>query len=108
MPCAAGELCLLRNFTPKAPDGHQCQGGCGGRLHGICSDVEEDGDIELNRICPACLSSKQAPTAAAGKRNADLDVCLMGQLIASFSCRVCFCSSVQTTQPPKRGWRFVV
>ena len=108
MPCAAGELCLLRNLTPKAPDGHQCRGGCCGRLHVICGDVEEDGKSELNRICPACVSSEQASTAAAGKQNAVLNVCLMGQLIASFVCRVFFCSYVQTTQLPKRGWRCVV
>ena len=76
MPCAAGEFCLPRNLTPKAPDGHQCRGGCGGRRHGICGDVEEDGESELNRICPACVSSKQASTVAAGKRKAQDAGCI--------------------------------
>ena len=71
MPCAAAELCLISNLTPKAPDGHQCRGGCGGRLHGICGEVEEEGESEINRLCPACYSSKQASTAAAGKRKAE-------------------------------------
>ena len=70
MPCAAGELCQLSNLTPKAPDGHQCRGGCGGRLHGICGEVEEEGENEMNRLCPACFTSKQASTASAGKRKA--------------------------------------
>ena len=49
MPCAAGELCHLSTCTPKGPDGHQCQGGCGGRLHGICGEVEEKSESEINR-----------------------------------------------------------
>ena len=40
MPYAAGELCLQHNHTPVDPHGHQCRGGCGGRLHGNCGDVE--------------------------------------------------------------------
>ena len=68
MPCAAGELCLNPDHTPVDPDGHQCRGRCGGRLHGCCGDVE--GEHEIHRICPACVSSKQASTAAAGKRKA--------------------------------------
>ena len=36
MPCAAGELCLVLARTPKRPDGHECRGKCGGRLHGLC------------------------------------------------------------------------
>ena len=68
MPYAAGELCLQHNHTPVDPHGHQCRGGCGGRLHGNCGDVE--GESEIHRICPACVSSKQASTAAAGKRKA--------------------------------------
>ena len=68
MPYAAGELCLQHNHIPVDPHGHQCRGGCGGRLHGNCGDVE--GESEIHRICPACVSSKQASTAAAGKRKA--------------------------------------
>ena len=71
MPCAAGELCQLSNQTPAAPHGHPCRGGCGGRLHGICGEVAVEGEgEEMHRICHACLSSKQASTAAAGKRKA--------------------------------------
>ena len=36
MPYAAGELCLQHNYTPVDHHGHQCRGGCGGRLHGNC------------------------------------------------------------------------
>ncbi|CAN0585788.1 unnamed protein product, partial [Laminaria digitata] len=38
---------------------------------GICGEVEEEGESEINRLCPACYSSKQASTAAAGKRKAE-------------------------------------
>ena len=32
-------------LTPELPNGHACRGGCGGRLHGLRSEVEEpDGD----------------------------------------------------------------
>ena len=71
MPCAAGELCQLSNQTPVAPHGHPCRGGCGGRLHDICGEMAVQGEgEEMHRICHACLSSKQASTAAAGKRKA--------------------------------------
>ena len=76
MPCAAGELCHLSTCTPKGPDGHQCQGGCGGRLHGISGEVEEDGESEMNRICHTCLSSQQPATAATGKRKAQEAGCI--------------------------------
>lgn len=55
MPCAAGELCLLPDRTPVAPDGHACQGVCGGRLHGTCGSVA--GDNELHRICTTCVDA---------------------------------------------------
>jgi len=60
MPCAEGELCQLQDTTPQAPHGHDCQGGCGGRLHGICGSVVDVGN-ENHRICSACV-------AKAGKR----------------------------------------
>ena len=60
MPCAEGELCQLPDTTPQDPHGHGCQGGCGGRLHGICGSVVDDGN-ENHRICSACV-------AKAGKR----------------------------------------
>ena len=62
MPCAEGELCLQQNRTPKAPHGHVCKGGCGGRLHGTCGSVE--GDFETSRICSSCVAAKT------GKRKA--------------------------------------
>ena len=49
MPCAEGELCQLPDTTPQDPHGHGCQGGCGGRLHGICGSVVDDGN-ENHRI----------------------------------------------------------
>ncbi|CAB1101309.1 unnamed protein product [Ectocarpus sp. CCAP 1310/34] len=60
MPCAEGELCQLQDTTPQDPHGHGCQGGCGGRLHGICGSVVDVGN-ENHRICSACV-------AKAGKR----------------------------------------
>ena len=39
--CGRGTVCLIRDLTRKAPDGHQCRGGCGGRLHGTCGEVED-------------------------------------------------------------------
>ena len=72
MPCAAGELCHLKQRTPKAPDGHAYRGGCGGRLHGTCAEMEGQGGNELHCICFACAKAKQSTTsaskAAAGKR----------------------------------------
>ena len=73
MPCAAGELCTIPGLTPEAPIGHACRGGCGGRLHGLCGEVEDpDSDNPMHRICHACAaaktSTKGAVTAPAGKR----------------------------------------
>ena len=44
MPCAAGELCQLRNST-TTPE-FSCCGPCGGRLHRICGDLDDD-ELEL-------------------------------------------------------------
>ena len=61
MPCAAGELCKLADVQLIAPNGrdygHECRGGCGGKLHGIlCGEVEDpDGDSPTHRICRALL-----------------------------------------------------
>ena len=71
MPCAAVELCQILDLTPEPYEGHGCRGGCGGRLHTICGDAEQEGDSELQRICPMYASkqsTKAASTAAAGKR----------------------------------------
>ena len=62
MPCADGELCLVPANSPKDPDGHGCQGGCGGRLHGICGSIADD-ENENHRMCSACV-------VKAGKRKA--------------------------------------
>ena len=65
MPCAEGELCQLPDTTPQDPHGHGCQGGCGGRLHGICGSVVDDGN-ENHRIYLA--KAKMAIIAAHFKR----------------------------------------
>ena len=57
---------------------------------------KEDGESELDRICPACVSSKQASTAAAGKRNADLDV-FTGSIDCEFHLP---CFFVRAFKPP--------
>ena len=63
MPCAAGELCKLADVELIAPNGrncgHACRGGCGGKLHGICGEVEDpDGDSPTHRICHTCISNR--------------------------------------------------
>ena len=63
MPCAEGELCAQPDTTPQAPRGHGCQGGCGGRLHGICGSMVGGDENENHRICSACVAN-------AGKRKA--------------------------------------
>ena len=65
VPCHVrkeGELCAQPDTTMQDLHGHGCQGGCGGRLHGICGSVVDD-DNENHRICSACV-------AKAGKRKA--------------------------------------
>ena len=59
MPCAAGELCIIPGLTPEPPHGRACRGGCGGRVHGLCGEVEEpDGDNLMRRIRHACAVAK--------------------------------------------------
>ena len=73
MPCAAGELCLIPDQSLGPNQGHGCRGGCGGRLHGLCGEEEEEDGSELYRICPTCASKRfagAASKAAAGKRKA--------------------------------------
>ena len=73
MPCAAGELCLIPDQSLGPNQGHGCRGGCGGRLHGLCGEQEEEDGSELYRICPTCASKRfagAASKAAAGKRKA--------------------------------------
>ena len=86
MPCAAGEMCQIQDLTPEAPDGHMCRGVCGGRLHGLCGEVEDlDSDKPMHRICQPCSAAKATATGSssvgkstsaskstsAGKRKAD-------------------------------------
>ena len=76
MPCADGELCLVPANSPKDPDGHGCQGGFGGRLHGICGSIADD-ENENHRMCSACVvksgkrKAKAAEGAETGQEQAD-------------------------------------
>ena len=76
MPCAAGEHCVVPTLTPWAPYGHECPGGCGGQLHGVCGEVvevqeeeeEADGDnagSSFHRVCPSCAATAKSAAAAA-------------------------------------------
>lgn len=67
MPCAAGELCHIPDRTPESQNAHECRGGCGGRLHGLCGEVQEQvSDNLIHRICPSCLErDRKAFTVAA-------------------------------------------
>ena len=45
MPCAAGALCPIPGLTREPPNSHVRRGGCGGRLRGLCGEVEDpDGE----------------------------------------------------------------
>ena len=71
MPCAAGDLCQLPNEELIAPNGHECghecRGGCGGRLHGLCGEVEYGSDTPTHRICHTCIS-KRSPSNSAKRK----------------------------------------
>ena len=73
MPYAAGELCQLSDST-TTPE-FSCCGPCGGRLHRICGDPDDD--EEVNRICEPCAAAKKSTssTVVAGyhdsRRNKD-------------------------------------
>ena len=70
MPCAAGELCLIPDQSLGPNQGDGCRGGCGGRLHGLCGEQEEEDGSELYRICSTCASKRfagAASKAVAGK-----------------------------------------
>ena len=73
MPCAAGELCKLVDGELIAPNGracgHECRRGCGGKLHGICGEVEDpDGDSPTHRICHTCISKRSLSNPAKRKQ----------------------------------------
>ena len=71
MPCAAGDLCQLPNEELIAPNGHECghecRGGCGGRLHGLCGEVEDGSDTPTHHICHTCIS-KRSPSNSAKRK----------------------------------------
>lgn len=78
MPCAAGELCQIPDRTPESHNGHECRGGCGGRLHGLCGELEEPGggsDNPMHRICASCADRNRKAAAysssSATKRKTD-------------------------------------
>ena len=70
MPCAEGELCLVPGLTPERPDGPECRGERGGRLHGLCGEADPDCDNPMQRICHYCLAAKQCSKDVADKRKA--------------------------------------
>ena len=45
--CADGELCKALSKELHGNSGYACRAGCGGRLHGICGEVE---DTELSDV----------------------------------------------------------
>ena len=66
MPCAAGELCQLSDST-TTPE-FSCCGPCGGRLHRICGDPDDD--EEVNRICESCAAAKKSTSSTNDHSNA--------------------------------------
>ena len=56
--CADLELCKLPSRPLGKKDGPGCRLGCGGRLHGICGEPEEDGGRKLHRVCNPCIAKK--------------------------------------------------
>lgn len=73
MPCSTGELCQIPNRSLGSNQGYLCRGGCGGQLHGLCGEQEQEGNGELQRLCPTCASKRSAEAAskaASSKRKA--------------------------------------
>lgn len=72
MPCKDGELCKLPDVELVAPNGqecgHECRGGCGGRLHGLCGEVEDPDGNENHRICHTCFSKRSNLSNAAKRK----------------------------------------
>ena len=66
MPCAVGELCQLSDST-TTPE-FSCCGPCGGRLHRICGDPDDD--EEVNRICEPCAAAKKSTSSTNDHSNA--------------------------------------
>ena len=57
IPCAAGEVCLIQDRTPQRPDGHECRGKCGGRLHGFYGEADPNCNNPMQRRNGVLLSS---------------------------------------------------
>ena len=77
IPSAAGELWLVPGRTHERPDGYECHGKCGGRLHGLCGEADPDCDNPMQRVCHDCLAAKRSSNGKgkavkpqAGKREA--------------------------------------
>ena len=65
MTFAIGKQCNISVLTSAPRNGHTGRGGCGGRLHGHCGEMEDpDGDNIMDRICHACIDAK--PTTGDG------------------------------------------
>ena len=85
MPCAAGELCLWQESTPKEPDGYTCCGGCGGWLHGNCGDVDQEGNT-LPPHMYAELATSFGKGVRHGSKNAEVDI--LAEALNTLSVRV--------------------
>ena len=76
--------------------GHGCQGGCGGRLHGIYGSVVDD-DNENHRICRECVAKagkRKAPAAdSAGKAQSKRPKATNGGGVRSNGCLI-FCGAL--------------
>ena len=57
--CADGELRKALSKELHGNSGHACRAGCGGRLHGICGEVEDPDGNEMNRICLRCVGKRR-------------------------------------------------
>ena len=59
-----------RTDGPNGRDcGHECRGGCGGKLYGICGEVEDlGGDSPTHRICHTCISNRNLSNPAKRKQ----------------------------------------
>lgn len=67
MPYAAHEVCLVQITTPEAPDDHRYLGDCGGWVHGMCGDAEQEGENKIHGDFPPCIAAKQSSQAPASK-----------------------------------------
>ena len=80
MPCAAGELCQLSDST-TTPE-FSCCGPCGGRLHRICGDPDDD--EEVNRICEPCAAAKKSTSSTCLPVHAGIPVYRFALFTGSF------------------------